>query len=108
MLKKNLQNEFNVSIILNGEEYQDQKVFIQYKIDSKKKQFYKIKIKTNSEELECLENYFGDDWIEGVKGFGKHILSDNKYHMVYYEKKYILELITYDNSMFFNGILIKI
>jgi len=34
MLKKNLQNEFNILMILNCEEYQDQKVFIKYKIDS--------------------------------------------------------------------------
>ncbi len=108
MLKKNLQNEFNVSIILNDVEYIDQKIFIEYDVNNKKKQFYKIYIKTDIEELECLENYFGDDWIEGVKGFGKHIISDNKYHMVYYEKKNLLELITYDNSMFFNGNLIKI
>lgn len=108
MLKKNLQNEFNVSIILNGEEYTDQKIFIEYIIDNKKKQFYKISIKTDLQELKDLNNFFGDDWIEGVKGFGKHIISDNKYHMVYYEKKNLLELITFDNSMFFNGKLLKI
>lgn len=103
MLKKNTQNEFNVSIILDNVEYNDQKIIIEYIVDNKKKQFYKISIKTDLEELDSLKNYFGDEWIEGVKGFGKHIISNNKYHMVYYEKKNLLELITFDNSLFFNG-----
>lgn len=106
MLKKNLQNEFKVGITLNGVEYPDQKVFIEYTVDQKKKYFYKIYVETNFEELKHLENYFGSNWIEGVKGFGKHIISNNFYYLVYYDKKNSLELITYDNSMFFNGNLI--
>lgn len=107
MLKKNFLNEFNVAIILNGEEYRDQKVFIQYIIDCKKKYHYKIIIKTNCEELYELIDYFGDEYIEGVKGFGKHIISDNRFYLVYYDKKNIFELITYDNSLFINGILLN-
>lgn len=107
MLKKNFLNEFNVAITLNGDEYRDQKVFIQYIIDSKKKYQYKIIIETNCEELFELNNYFGDEYIEGVKGFGKHIISDNRFYLVYYDKKNILELITYNNSLFMNGILLN-
>lgn len=33
MLKKDFLNEFDVIITFNGEEYQDQKVLIEYKID---------------------------------------------------------------------------
>lgn len=106
MLKKNFLNEFNVVITLNGEEYQKQKVFIEYKIDGKKKYHYKISVQADDEDLSSINNYFGDGYIEGVKGFGKHIISDNKYYLVYYDKKNTLELITYDNSLFMNGKLL--
>ena len=106
MLKKDFLNKFDVIITFNGEEYQDQKVFIEYKIDGKKKYHYKITIQTDNENLISIANYFGDEYIEGVKGFGKHIISDNRFHLVYYDKKKILELITYDNSLFMNGKLL--
>jgi hypothetical protein len=106
MLIKNLLNEFIVGITLNGEEYPDQKVFIEYKIDCKKNYHYKITLETNNEDLNSIVNYFGDEYIEGVKGFGKHIISDNRFYLVYYDKKKILELITFDNSLFMNGNLI--
>lgn len=102
MLKKNFLNEFNVAITLNDEEYQNQRVFIEYKIDSKKKYHYKISLQTDNEDLSFIDNYFGDEYIEGVKGFGKHIISNNRFYLVYYDKKKILELITYDNSLFMN------
>lgn len=106
MLKKNFLNEFNVIITLNGEEYKDQKVFIEYKIDDKKKYHYKISLQTDDKNLHIVNNYFGDGYIEGVKGFGKHIISNNKFHLVYYDKKKSLELITYSNSLFMNGMLL--
>jgi len=51
MLKKNFLNEFNVAITLNGEEYQNHKVFVEYKIDNKKKYHYKITLQTDDEDL---------------------------------------------------------
>lgn len=107
MLKKNTLNLFNISIIIEDEEYREQKLFIQLIVDKKKKYYYKIHIETNQEELKYLENYFGNNWIEGVKGFRKHIISDNKYYLVYHEKKNLLEFITFDNSLFMNGKLIN-
>lgn len=107
MLKKNFLNEFNVAITLNGKEYQNQKVFIEYKIDCKKKYYYKISLQIDNGDLHCIDNYFGNEYIEGVKGFGKHIISDNKFYLVYYDKKNLLELITYDNSLFMNGMLLN-
>ena len=53
-----------------------------------------------------LNDNFGNKWIEGVKGFGKHIITNDKYHMVFYEKKNLLELITFDNSLFVVGKLL--
>lgn len=107
MLKKNFLNEFVVAIILDGEEYLNQKVFIEYMIDCKKKYYYKIILQTDNEDLTGIDNYFGDKYIEGVKGFGKHIISDNRFFLVYYDKKNTLELITYNNSLFMNGKLIN-
>lgn len=101
----NTLNLFNISIIIGNKEYSNQKLVIEFLVD-KKKYYYKINIETDNEELKYLENYFGNDWIEGVKGFGKHIISNDKYHLVYYEKKNILELITFDNSLFILGNLI--
>ena len=106
MLKKNFSNKFNIIITFNGKEYQDQIVFIEYKIDSKKKYYYKINLQTSDKDLNNIDNYFGDGYIEGVKGFGKHIISNNRFYLVYCNKKKILELITYDNSMFMNGMLL--
>lgn len=106
MLKKNTLNLFNIVITIDDEEYNNQKLFIDLVVNEKKKYYYRINIKTENEELKYLENYFGDNWIEGVKGFGKHIISDNKYHLIYYEKKNTLELITFDNSLFIFGKLI--
>lgn len=107
MLKKNIFNEFDVDIILNGEEYKNQKVLIEYKIDNKKKYYYKINIQIYYDELSIINNYFNNEYIEGIKGFGKHIISNKKYYLVYYEKKKILELITFDNTLFMNGKLIS-
>lgn len=71
---------FNVKIIIKDEEYINQKLIIKLVINNKK--------------------IFWDDWIEGVKEFCKYIISNKKYHMVYCEEKNILELITFDNSLF--------
>ena len=106
MLKKDFLNEFDVDITLNGELYLHQKVFIEYTIDRKKKYHYKIIIQVDNDNLSSIINYFGDEYIEGVKGFGKHIISDNRFNLVYYDKKKTLELITFNNSLFINGKLI--
>ncbi len=106
MLKKNLLNEFNVTIVFNNIEYLNQKIFIEFIVGSDKKYYYKIITNFDNSDLEYLKNYFLDEFIEGVKGFGKHIISNEKFNLVLNDKKKILELITFDNSLFINGILL--
>lgn len=108
-LKKNFLNEFVITIIIGDEEYTNQRIFIEYYVDNKKKYFYKISLDINDDdlsELKKLKNYFSNEYVEGVKGFGKHIISNKIYHMVYHEKKNLLEFLTFDNTLFMNGKLI--
>ncbi len=105
MLKKNILNEFDVTVVLDGNGYSGQKIFVECIVDNKKKYFYKITTKFNNLDLDCVEEYFSKEFIEGVKGFGKHIISNEKFHLVINDKKKSFELITYDNSLFIDGYL---
>lgn len=97
--KKNFQNNFNVSIIIGNEIIENSNLSIDYYIYKKKKYFYLIK-------TDCvqLKNMFPIDFIEGIKGFGQHIITYNNFYLVYKVKLSRLELITYDNTIFINGI----
>ncbi len=106
MLKKNVLNEFVATVVLNKIEYLNQKIFVEYFIDNKNKYYYKITTKFDNSELDCIEEYLGKEFIEGVKGFGKHIISNEKIYLVINDKKKSFELVTYDNSLFVNGYLI--
>lgn len=107
-LKKNVLNKFNVSIIIDGDEYPNQTFFIEYFTDTKQKFYYKIIYHTDDINLKWLEKYFvpNSKYIEGVKGFQTHIIGNNNFYLVYCEKRNSLELITYDNSLFMIGKLV--
>lgn len=99
-LKQNFLNDFNCIFVINNEEFLDQQLQIYYYIDSKNKYFYKI----NSTNI-FIQNFFGSKYIEGVKGFNQHIISNNNYQLIYKEKLSQLEVITWNNSLFIHGIL---
>jgi len=100
-LIKSIPNIFNVTIIIDSIDYKNYKLEITYKIDSKKNYYYLIK--TNCEHL---ENFFSQDYVEGVKGFGQHIVSNEKFNLIYKEKTNKVELVTWNNSVFIDGYLI--
>ena len=102
-LKQDFSNEFECVAVIDGIEYLNQKISIDYHIGSDKKYFYKI---TSSNDQ--IQDFFGSSCIEGVKGFGQHIISNDKYHMIYKEKSSKLEVITTNNSVFIDGKLITI
>lgn len=97
-LKQNFSNEFNCNVVIDNNEYFDEKLIIHYHISSDKKYFYKI---TSSNDF--IQNFFGSKCIEGVKGFGQHIISNDKYHLIYKEKSSKLEVITKNNCLFIDG-----
>jgi hypothetical protein len=97
-LKQNFSNLFDCVCVINGIEYLDVQIDISYHIGSDKKYFYKI---TSTDEF--IQDFFGIKCIEGVKGFGQHIVSNDKYHLIYKEKSSKLEVITTNNSVFIDG-----
>ncbi len=99
-LKPNQTNFFNVSVVIDLVEYSNQVVQIDYYFTKNKKYFYKI----YSPNETLIENdFFSSDYVEGVKGFGQHIVSNKSFHLIYKEKSNSLELITWNNSVFVNG-----
>lgn len=104
-LKQNHKNIFNVIIVVNDLEYLEKNIIIEHIIGSDKKYYYKI-ICPNSENF-LPKYFFSDNYLEGVKGFGQHIISNNNFHMIYKEKQNQLELITKNNSVFIHGKLIE-
>ena len=97
-LKQNFSNLFNCVCVIDGIEYLNVLISISYNIGSDKKYFYKI---TSSDEF--IQDFFGTTCIEGIKGFGQHIISNDKYHLIYKEKSSKLEVITTNNSVFIDG-----
>ena len=81
--------------LFEGIEYLDVKLEIDYHIGSNKKYFYKI---TSTNKF--IQDFFGSKYIEGVKGFGQHIISGDKYHLIYNEKSSKLEVIITNNYVF--------
>jgi len=106
MLEKNILNEFDVTIVLDNMEYLNQKIFVEYIVDNKKKSYYKIIFNYSDENLINLKKYFSNEFVEGVKGFGKHIISNDVFHLILNVKTKSFELITWDNSLFINGKLV--
>lgn len=100
-LKQNFLNVFECIGVINGVEYLNELLIINYHIGSNKKYFYKITSTNN-----FIQDFFGLKYIEGVKGFGQHIISNDKYHMIYKEKSSKLEVITRNNSVFIDGKLL--
>lgn len=101
-LRQNFLNQFDCVLIIDGVEYLDEQLTINYHISLNKKYFYKI---TSTNDF--VQDFFSSKYIEGVKGFGQHIILNNKYYLVYKEKTSKLEVITQDNSLFINGIIIN-
>jgi hypothetical protein len=101
-LKQNFSNVFVCVCVIDGIEYLNVQIEIKYHIGSDKKYFYKI---TSPNEL--VRDFFGSKCIEGVKGFGQHIISNDKYHLIYKEKSSRLEVITTNNSVFIDGKLVN-
>ncbi len=99
-LEKNIKNIFNCTIIKNNIEFVNKQISIEYFITKDKKYYYKII------SDECLENFFTSKYVEGVKGFGQHVISNDIFHLSYKEKNSQLELITWNNSVFIYGILL--
>ncbi len=97
-LEKNTKNYFTVSIVIGEQLIIDSEFSITYFIDNKKKYLYLIQ--TNCEQIKYL---FPNDYLKGDKGFGQHIIGNEKFYLVYKEKNSIIELITFDNSIFING-----
>lgn len=97
-LKQNFSNEFICIGVIDDVEYLNVIISIDYYIDSDKKYFYKITSSNN-----FLQDFFGVKYIEGVKGFGQHIISNDKFHLSYKEKSSKLEVITRNNSVFIDG-----
>lgn len=97
-LKQNFFNQFNCIYVIDNNEYIDEQLIIYYHIGSDNKYYYKITSTNN-----FIQDFFGSKYIEGVKGFGQHIISNNKYHLIYKEKSSILEVITRNNSVFIFG-----
>ena len=101
-LKTNQTNFFDVTIIIDNLEYLSQTIQIDYYYTKNKKYFYKI---YSPNEILINRNFFQSDFVEGVRGFGQHIVSNKSFHLVYKEKSNSLEIITWNNSIFVNGIL---
>lgn len=102
-LKKNQKNFFDVTIIINEFQYNNQSIQIEYFITKNKNYYYKI---YSPNEILITNNFFDIDYIEGIKGFKQHIISNKKFHLTYNEKSDKLELITWNNSIFINGNMI--
>ena len=101
-LKQNCKNIFDIDISIGGESIQNPIFSIDYVISSDKKFYYKI----SCDNIQCGENLFDKDYVEGVRGFKQHIVSNEKFHMVFNEKNNRLELITWNNSIFVYGKLV--
>jgi hypothetical protein len=96
-------NTFNCVVVIDGIEYTDEKIQIDYHCGSDKKYYYKI-ISDN----QFITDLFGCKYIEGVKGFKQHIISRKNYHLIYKEKISQLEIITWDNSLFVHSKLVDL
>ena len=101
-LKTNQTNLFNVTIIIDSIEYLNQTIQIDYYYTKNKKYFYKI---YSPNEILIKRQFFNTDYVEGVKGFGQHIVSNKLFHLVFKEKTNSFELITWNNTVFINGLL---
>lgn len=99
-LIKDIPNIFNVTIIINNINYLNHKLEIIYKIDNTNKYYYLIKT-----DCEHLSDFFDMNFVEGVKGFGQHIVSNEKFNLIYKEKTNTIQVITWDNTVFINGYL---
>jgi hypothetical protein len=104
-LIQNYPNNFDCKIIIDGIEFSNQTITIYFYIGKNKNYYYKIFF--NKQFLEYLQNYFSDEYIEGVKGFGQHIILNDKFNLTFKEKSNQLEFITYDNHIFIHGYLKK-
>lgn len=100
-LKQNVPNIFNVKVIKNNEELQDVIMTINYYVGEKHTHFYKIDCD------ECGTNFFSQEFEEGAFGFSQHIISNEKYHIVFKEKHNLIELITWNNSVFVFGKMLE-
>lgn len=106
-LKTNTINNFQVSIsgskydILDPDVFHTLKFGIEISISKNKKYFYKFHCSDND-----IQDFFTTEWVDGIKGFKQHFVSNNKYHMIFNEQKNILEIITWDNTLFVHGKLV--
>lgn len=100
-LKQNFSNTFICVFVINNVEYLDELLYIDYYISSDKKYFYKISSNNN-----YINNFFDNKFIQGVKGFGQHIVSNDNYYLTYKEKLSQVEIITINNELFIHGKLL--